>query len=126
MDEHYDLGRGPGDPDLGLRLSRQGLETWCLREAIVHCLNPRRILPNINIIIPEDKRLAPPYDHRWYIQDGYTYFDKVKAAPSQVKASNPFDIMELREQIWSWRELSRHREPVIPMNVVADSDYYKD
>lgn len=125
MDEHYDLGRGPGDPDLGLRLALQGLETWCLREAIVHCLNPRKILPNMNIVIPEDHRLGPPYDKRWYIKDGYTYFDQVKAKGT-IAAPNPFDIRELREEIINWRELSQEREAVIPENVVADEDYYVD
>lgn len=125
MDEHYDLGRGPGDPDLGLRMHWSGLETWCLREAIIHCLNPRRILPNMNILIPEDKRLPPPYDHRWYIQDGYNYFDKLKSSPV-IKARNPIDLMEMRKQIWDWREKSQETEAILPRNVISDNDYWQE
>jgi FkbM family methyltransferase len=125
MDENYDLGRGPGDPDLGLRLSRVGLVPWVVNEAIVHCLNPRRILPNINIIIPEDKRLPPPFDDRWYIQDGYRYFDAVKANPQAIRAPNPYDLRERSKEIWGWRELSQQEEPVISKNVVPDRVYFQ-
>jgi glycosyltransferase involved in cell wall biosynthesis len=124
MDENYDLGRGPGDPDLGLRLARQNLDTWNVKEAIVHCLNPRRIMPNINIVIPEGSRLPPPHDARWYIEDGYKYFNGVKSSGA-IKAPNPYDIRKKREEIFGWRELSALREAVIPMNVVEDAEYWK-
>lgn len=124
MDEHYDLGRGPGDPDLGLRLSRTGLPIWTIQEAIVHCLNPRAILPNINIVIPEDSRLPPPYQDRWYNQDGYKYLETV-IVENLVRAKNPYDLRKKREEIWSWRELSQKEDAVIEKNVVADSVYWK-
>jgi len=123
MDENYDRGRGPGDPDLGMRLCRLGLAPWVVNEAIVHCLNPRRILPNINIVIPEGSRLPPPYEDRWYIQDGYKYFDMMKAQPGH-RAPNRKDIRDLRREIWGWREMSQDPRPLIPKNVVSDKDYY--
>ena len=123
MDENYDRGRGPGDPDLGLRLARCNLDTWNVKEAIVHCLNPRRIMPNINIIIPETSRLATPYHERWYIQDGYDYFNKVKSSGA-IRAPNKYDLRVKREEIFHWRELSQLPEPVIAKNVIPDSEYY--
>lgn len=124
MDENYDKGRGPGDPDLGYRLMKCNLEGWNVREAIVHCLNPRKILPNINIIIPENGRLGPPYEHRWYVQDGYAHFDKTKADDKLVFAANPYNLRRRREEIWNWREMSLEKEPIIPKNVVSDSAYF--
>lgn len=128
MDEHYDLGRGPGDPDLALRLSRTSdhLQPYIVNEAIVHCLNPRRLLPNLNIVIPEDRRLPPPWQDRWYIQDGYRYLDAVKKNPQRIHAHNPYDIRKKRKEIWHWRELSQKEEAVIPRNIIADRDYYPD
>lgn len=125
MDENYDRGRGPGDPDLGLRLARQSkAETWCVQEAIVHCINPRQILPNLNIVIPEGARLPDPWADRWYIQDGYDYFEKVKSNPGLVRAANPFDIRKLREDIWHWRQDSLREEAILPKIIIPDSEYY--
>lgn len=124
MDENYDRGRGPGDPDLCFRMRRKTkLPMWIVNESIVHCLNPRALLPNMNIIIPEDRRLPPPHDHRWYIQDGYRYYDGVKAN-QQWRAGNPFDIRMLREQIWHWRNLSQDPNAIIPRRYVDDATYY--
>lgn len=125
MDENYDRGRGPGDPDLGLRLSRSMRMTpWNVQEAIVHCLNPRKLMPNLNVVIPEDRRLPPPYSDRWYIQDGYRYFDPVIKDEARVRAPNPFEMTELRKELADWKEMSQLREPVIPRNVVPDEDYF--
>ena len=122
-DEHYDLGRGPSDPDLGLRLSRTGLDTWNVNEAMVHCLNPRRILSNLNILSLDDgARLPPPHQDRFTLQEGYAYFETVKASGA-VRAPNPIDLRDLRERIWHWRELSQHEEPIIPKNIVSDREY---
>jgi len=125
MDEHYDLGRGPGDPDLGWRLERTGLPLWVVQEAIVHCLNPRDLLPNCNIVIPDGGRLSPPYEHRWYIQDGYAYIAAMKAE-GRVRAPNPYDLRKRREEIWCWRELSQDDEPLISEVVVPDEEYFKE
>jgi hypothetical protein len=124
MDEHYDLGRGPGDPDLCHRLRRTGLPLWMVNETMVHCLNPRGVMPNMNIVIPENARLPPPYEKRWFIQDGYRYFDKVKLRESS-RAPNPFDIRDLREEIWNWREISQSPTPFIPKRVVDDDEYWE-
>jgi glycosyltransferase involved in cell wall biosynthesis len=131
MDENYDRGRGPGDPDLCLRLSRHGhlagkrLPIWVVSEAKVHCLNPRWILPNLNLIVPERGRLAPPFDGRWSYVDGLAYHEGVRQDASVTRAPNPFDIRKKREEIWHWRELSQESEPVIPKNVVSDADYFR-
>lgn len=124
MDEHYDKGRGPGDPDLCHRLRRTGLPLWIVNETIVRCLNPRGILPNMNVVIPENAPLPPPYEKRWFMADGYRYFDKVKLRESP-RAANPFDIRALREEIWSWRVASQFSAPLIPRRVVADEDYFR-
>jgi hypothetical protein len=106
MDEHYDLGRGPGDPDLCRRLRRTGLPLWIANEAIVHCLNPRGILPNMNVVIPEDRPLPPPYNKRW-VHGGWVRVRRSLEAPHSPRAPNPFDIRALREELWHWRELSQ-------------------
>jgi hypothetical protein len=112
MDEMYDLGRGPGDPDLGYRLSWVGLEPWIVMEAAIDCINPRRILPNMNLVIPEQGRLPPPYEHRWGVADGNKYYDMVRAM-KRMSCPNPRSLVQLRDQIWHWRELSQQREACI-------------
>lgn len=124
MDEHYDLGRGPGDPDLCHRLRRTGLSMWIVNEAMVHCLNPRGVLPNMNIIIGEGEAPPPPYSRRWCMEDGYTYFAKSKLRQSP-RAVNPFEIEDLRREIWNWRELSQTPTVLIPKRVVLDDEYWK-
>jgi glycosyltransferase involved in cell wall biosynthesis len=122
MDENYDRGRGPGDPDLGLRLARTGLELWVVQEAIVHCLNPRRILPNLNIVLSEAR--LPEYPERWAVVDGDTYFEKVKLKPEAL-ALNPFSIRQRRDEIWHWRDLAQREAAAIPINVVSDNIYFR-
>lgn len=124
MDENYDRGRGPGDPDLCYRMRlKTHLPMWIVNEAIVHCLNPRGVLPNMNVIIPENRRLPPPLDYRWYIQDGYRHYDRTKQSGA-FRAPNPFEINALRSDIWHWRDLSQDPNPVIPKRQVSDDRYY--
>lgn len=124
IDEHYDLGRGPGDPDLCDRLERTGLPLWIVNEAIVHCLNPRGVLPNMNAVIGEHVRLPPPHAERWCMEDGYAYFQKMKWRKS-VRAPNPFDIEDMRKEIWNWRELSQTPTVLIPKRVISNEEYWK-
>ena len=124
MDENYDRGRGPGDPDIGFRLERYGLPQWVVHEALVHCINPRRILPNLNLVAPEAGHLPPPHDQRWSYLDGCAYFDRVVAEGTLV-ARNPFDIREMRKHLWHWRELSQEPETAIDRHVVSDAEYFK-
>lgn len=125
MDENYDLGRGPGDPDLCYRMRRlqPRLPLWIVNEAIVHCLNPRGLLPNVNIVVPEDGRLDPPYGWRWSALEGLRYFvaSKLRGTP---RAPNPFEIRELRDRIWEWREMSKNPRAIIPRVEVEDAAYY--
>lgn len=124
MDENYDRGRGPGDPDIGMRLATLGRQPWVVREAIVHCLNPRRLMPNMNILV-EDGHMPPPYANRWNVAEGNAYFDRRKALGAGMQhAPNPIDMHQLRERVWNWRELSQERNPVIASDVVADDVYF--
>lgn len=126
MDENYDRGIGPGDPDLGLRLRRIGLEPWVVKEALVHCMNPRRILPNVNLVLlpDDDVKLPSPDDHRWSRARGLGYFDEVKDG-GHVRARNPFSIVDLRVQIWPWREISQRKSADLPKIVIPDQDYFR-
>ena len=123
MDENYDRGRGPGDPDLGLRLSRTGLQCWIAKEAVLHCLNPRPFLPNLNLIVPENKRLPPPHHERWHFAEGNGYFKNTRDFKIQ-RARNPFNILDLRKEIWNWREKSQTETPILPKLVIPDQDYF--
>lgn len=128
MDENYDRGIGPGDPDLGLRLRRIGLVPWVVREAVVHCLNPRRVLPNVNLVLlPDDEvKLPSPDEDRWSRARGLRYFNEVNKDGYHVRAPNPFSMMELRSRIWkSWREISQRKSPDLPMIVIPDQDYFR-
>lgn len=126
IDEHYDLGRGPGDPDVALRLVRHaGLQCWNVQEAIVHTMNPRRIIPNMNILSLDDgERMPPPNHERFTLQEGYAYFRATKASGIN-KAKNPMDLRDLRRKIWHWRELSQESEPVIPKNINSNEEYWR-
>lgn len=122
MDEHYDLGRGPGDTDFGHRLTMQGLESWVASEAGISCLNPRDILPNVNLTIPESDRLPPPYDFRWSGSDGYRYYLDRRG---RGEANNPYSLRQKRDSIWNWRELSQQKEASIPLVLIPDEEYYQ-
>lgn len=122
MDEQYDRGRGPGDPDLGFRLMWTGLKPWVCREATVHCLNPRGPMPNVNIVIPDS---GPSIDGRWGVQQGTDYYQHVKAS-FRLVPPNPIPLEQLRADIWHWRELSQRREACIPKRVIPDAEYYRE
>jgi len=117
MDENFDRGRGPGDTEFGYRLYRAGCQPWVSQEAGVYCLNPRGIMPNLNIVIPE----KGSYAGRWTYEEGTEY---MKLRKDFTFANNPYDILERRKEIWHWRELSRERTPTISMNVVGDGEYF--
>jgi glycosyltransferase involved in cell wall biosynthesis len=116
MDENYDRGRGPGDPDLGRRLVASGLQSWLCREAGVLVLNPRDIMPNPNIAL-QDEDLG----ERWGCKMGNAYF---KATEGRTVANNPFDIRKKREELWKWRDWSQDRDFCIESDVVGDADYF--
>jgi len=116
MDENYDRGAGPGDPDLGRRLVQSGLQSWLCREAVILVCNPRSIMPNLNIL------LGTPREGRWMMEEGLRYF---REREGMMHAPNPFEIVELREEIAWWREACLEREAKIPKNVVSDEDYFR-
>jgi glycosyltransferase involved in cell wall biosynthesis len=124
MDENYDRGRGPGDPDIGRRLAMTGLPCWNVKEAIVHCLNPRSLMPNLNIVI-ENNRLPYPYHRRWNVADGNAYYDSQVRSGNKI-APNPFAFDKRQKDIWDWREQSQSRETLIPEIVIRDEDYFPD
>ena len=123
MDEQYERGRGPGDLEFGNRLQLAGLQGWLARDARVECLNPRRILPNLNGVIPVDHRLPPPYEHRWCYAEGEKYW-RDRVAQFRTKSGSPYNMRARREEIWEWRELSQQREPVIPYVMKTDLEYF--
>ncbi|TAK10572.1 MAG: glycosyltransferase family 2 protein [Anaerolineae bacterium] len=123
MRELWDRGRGPGDPDLGYRLAWSGLSPTICREAVVHCLNPRSILPNMNLVAPESGSMPPPYDERITVEQGNEIYNAIRAG-EQKWADNPIGLMALRAEIWDWRRLSQQREAVLPRNVVGDAEYF--
>lgn len=123
IDEFADLGRVPADPLLGYQLSWTGLSPWLVREAMVHCLNPRRILPNMNIVIPEHGNLPPPYQFRVTVAQGNAYYDMCREHKRRV-SPNPVSLEELRERIYHWRELSQREDVCIPKNVQSDEEYF--
>lgn len=128
MDENYDRGRGPGDPDLGMRLAlTKSRPTWVVSEAIAHCLNPRRLMPNMNILV-ENGRLPAPFEKRWNVADGNNYFNESRKTWNGLegihRAPNPFEIEELSAEIWHWRDLCQEKETLIEKNVVGDSVYF--
>ena len=124
MDENFDRGSGPGDPDLGFRLAMLNLPTWIVKEAIVYCLNPRRILPNLNLVL-QGKKIPPPHDKRWTFAEGQLYFERMQAKKDK-RAPNPYDLTQKRKEIWHWREESQKLETTIPKNVVSDQDYFPE
>ncbi len=123
MREEADCGRMPADPELGYRLMWSGLEPWVCREAMVHCINPRTILPNLNLIAPESGPMPPPYDKRITVEHGNAVYNKLRAE-QEPWAENPVPLAELRERIWHWRALSQERDAVIPRVVTPDEAYF--
>jgi hypothetical protein len=123
IDEFADLGRVPADPLLGYQLVWTGLKPWVVKEAICHCINPRRILPNMNIVIPEGGPLPPPYHSRVTVEMGNAYYNWCKEI-KRLRSPNPQSLEELRDRIWIWRALSQVEDTVIPRNVVSDSEYF--
>lgn len=128
MDEDCDRACIQGDSDLCLRLSRYlGKSPWSIQGAALHCIDPRPILPKTLNVMSATNHMPPPYDGYlpFYHPSCVRWLDRRKTDTSIVRAENPFDIKEKRRDLWSWREMSLAEEPIIPMNVVADKDYYK-
>lgn len=128
MDEHYDLGRGPGDTEFGYRLVAAGLEPWICNEAKVYCPNPRPIMPNLNTTIPVEWTAdRPNLVNRLSYNEGMAYFNACRGLIEKggsLKALNPYDTFEMRKELWVWRELSQEKDPVIPLNDVGDEKYF--
>jgi len=125
MDENYDRGRGAGDTEFGFRLMKAGCEPFISQEAKVYCLNPRWIMPNLNLTIPISRRSDPS---RWCYDEGMAYLEARKReieSGEPPKAKNPYDMREKRKELWHWRELSQERKPVIPLKDVPDEEWFK-
>jgi hypothetical protein len=125
MDENYDRGRGPGDTEFGYRLFIAGCEPWLSQEAKVYCLNPRGIMPNLNLTIPLNWSEPQP---RWSYAEGTAYLRTRQneiANGQPPKAKNPYDTYERRKEIWHWRDLSQEKEALIPLNNVPDEQWFK-
>lgn len=105
MREIGDHGRVPCDPDLGYRLHWSGLEPWYVHETMVDCLNPRGILPNMNLVQPESGTLPPPYDKRISVETGNALYN-VWRQSEQIRAENTYTLAELRDKLWPWREMA--------------------
>lgn len=130
MDENWDRGRGPGDTEFGYRLVAAGLEAWICHEAKVYCPNPRPIMPNLNGTIPI-KWTAENPNHvgRWSYEEGTAYFAGLRSIYEKTgsfKANNPYDTMQMRKELWCWRELSQEKEAIIPLMDIGDKEYFGD
>lgn len=126
IDENYDKGRGAGDTEFGFRFLMAGCQPFIAQEAKVYCLNPRPIMPNLNLTIPLSWT-EPSHPAKWCYEDGMAYFNTRKseiASGQPNKAKNPYDMREKRKELWHWRELSQERKPVIPLNDLSDDLYF--
>lgn len=125
MDENFDRGRGPGDTDFGYRLYASGCQPFISHEAKVYCLNPRWIMPNLNMTIPMDWEEP---NSRWSYNKGLAYRTARQTEienGGSLRANNPYDLREMRKEILEWRELSQERKTVIPLNDVPDEVWFK-
>lgn len=123
MDERYDEICGPGDAELGFRLSTSGLECFFNPEARVYVLNPRQYMPNPNGCLFHDKRAPPPHHARAPYVEGEAIFQDVMAQ-REIRAKNPQSLEELRDRIWHWRADSQEQRAVLPKTTLSDEDYY--
>jgi len=126
IDENFDKGRGPGDTEFGFRFQMAGCQPFIAQEARVYCLNPRPIMPNLNLTIPLSWT-GSVHPKRWSYEDGTAYYNTRKsemASGQPPKAKNPYDMREKRKELWHWRELSQERKPVIPLNELSDDLYF--
>ena len=128
-DENFDKGKGPWDNEFAYRFSMNGCTLINDLLAVTENLNPR--------VIPElrakswgwiNQSLEVSEDGRWSYRDGEAYQNTRYAemlAGKQSKSNNPYDMRERRKEIWHWRELSKEMKPIIPINDIPDSEWYK-
>ena len=124
MDENYDRGRGPGDTEFGYRLICAGCGPCIVQEARVYCLNPRGIMPNLNLCLPET---GADIEGRWSYEHGYAYMETRRiemSAGEPIRAKNPYDLRRRRRDIWNWRELSQDYEAIIPYINVSNEGWF--
>lgn len=124
MNEYYDRGRGPGDIEFSWRLTKKGLEGWVAGDATIHCLNPRVLMPNLNALVPEQQRLPAPHDRRQCYKEGEEHYHRVMEGEN-TWADNPYSLSEKSKAIWSWRQMSQERAPIIESLVASDEVYFK-
>jgi hypothetical protein len=87
-------------------------------------------MPNLNTTIPikwtPDR---PNLVNRWSYEEGTAYFAGLRVIYEKTgsfKANNPYDMLELRKELWCWRELSQEKEAIIPLNDMNDKEYFGD
>lgn len=133
MDEHYDNQLGPGDAEMALRLQSTGNVIWGTPYPKLLYYLVRPILPKQTYSLPTNRDgcdvcIALKEDNFTDWADGEKYYfnNMSKWKANKGRASNPFDIKDLRKELWNWRERSQEREPVIPRNSISNRDYWKE
>jgi glycosyltransferase involved in cell wall biosynthesis len=107
IDERYDMGRGPFDADLGVRIEKAGGETFFMEEPKAVLMNPRFIMRTLPFGSHKD-----PMPGRWTSQDGRDYYNIVKnTLPPRVRAGNPYDMNRLAHTLDPWRLAETEKVP---------------
>lgn len=122
--EVYDFYQGPGDMDLGWRLTLDGLGVEVIREKMLVCSDPRDVLPNgSKLMRSAHRRAGPPWDYKPCWDEGCALFEGSRGRRS-VDADSPRDLNSVRERIGHWRERSQERAPVLAPDIIDDAAYF--
>jgi glycosyltransferase involved in cell wall biosynthesis len=100
IDERFDMGRGPFDANLGVRVEMNGGETYFMEEPKAILMNPRFIMRTLPFGSHTDRTPG-----RWTYQDGRDYYYIVRnTVPKRLRAANPYDLTRLAATLEPWRD----------------------
>jgi len=117
IDERFDMGRGPFDANLGVRVAMAGGETFFIEEPKAVLMNPRFIMRTLPY-----GSYAEKIPGRWTYQDGRDYYHIVKnTIPMRVRAGNPYDLNRLATALGPWRFAETEKIP----QEISDVAYWR-